>query len=183
MKNLLIFLFIFLYQPLAHCSFFQDLKVDIAKNAETQKKIEIKRQKSGQEVVINDNYATNWLDSFHDSLFITVQGQITRADTLFVRNHQSVVETPHSNFELAIYSEVQQGNDNLDFAIEPKFDIDLAIPNLEKSLKLYVNTTPIGELPGVDPVEEERQLHIFSSIYLSIHFVVLTANRVLFQSL
>lgn len=154
-------MFLILCQPIAYGNLFQGLKETIDKNAEAQKRIEIKRQQSGQEVVVNHNYATNWLDSFHDSLFITVQGQITRADTLFVRTQQDVVETPHSNFELAIYSEIQHGNSNgFEFALEPKFDIDIAVPNLEKSLKLYVNTTPIGELPGVDPVEEERQLHI-----------------------
>jgi len=162
MKNLLICLILLLlYQPIAYGNWFQGLKETIDQNAEAQKEIERKRQQSGRGVVVNDNYATNWLDSFHDSLFITVQGQITRADTLFVRKQQSVIETPHSNFELAIYTEAQQGSSNgLEFAIDPKFDIDLAIPNLEQSLKLYVNTTPVGSLPGIDPIEEGNQLHV-----------------------
>ncbi len=160
-KLFICLMFLFLCCPIVFGNFFHGLKEIIDKNAQAQKEIEIKRQQSGEEEIVNNNYATNWLDSFHDTLFITVQGQITRADTLFVKKKQSVVETPHSNFELAIYSEIEHGSSNgFAFAINPKFDIDLAIPNLERSLKLYVNTTPIGSLPGVDPVEEDNQLHI-----------------------
>jgi hypothetical protein len=159
-RYLIFFAFIFFCLPQAYCNFFHDMEDKVHKNAEAQKEIEIKRQKSGAELIVNDSYATNWLDNFHDSLFITVQGQITRADTMFVQNKQSLLNTPHSNFEISLYTEMEQGGDGVSFAIEPKFDIDLAIPNLEESLKLYVSTTPIGSLPGIDPIEEERQLHI-----------------------
>jgi len=157
---LIFFAIIFFCLPQAYCSFFHKIKEGIHKNAEAQKQIEIKRQESGEEVIVNESSATNWLDSFHDSLFITVQGQITRADTMFVKNQQPVISTPHSNFEISLYTEMEQGSDGVSFAIEPKFDINIAVPNLEKSLKLYVNTTPIGSLPGIDPIEEDNQLHI-----------------------
>ncbi|MDA3799682.1 MAG: hypothetical protein PF692_11445 [Kiritimatiellae bacterium] len=78
---------------------------------------------------------------------------------MFVQDKGSVT-TPHSRFELSLYTELEQGKGSASFAIDPKFDIDLAVPNLERTLKIYVNNTPVGSLPGIDPVDEDRTLHL-----------------------
>lgn len=141
-------------------SLWQSISSNIVENTKQEKEKELKKINEGKLFVNHDTYATNWLDRLHDGLFLSVQGQITKADTMFLKDKESAIETPFSTFEISIYAELEQGDDDFEFAIDPKLDINLDVPNLEQSLKLFINTTPLGSLPGVDPVDEERALRI-----------------------
>lgn len=108
----------------------------------------------------SDTEQGNWLDKIHKKTGMFVQGQVTNADTLFVKDSQEALAIKNSTFQLGIYIRGREEDGKTRIKFDPEFDADLELPNMEHRLKVFVSGRELDELPGTGPHEDENSLSL-----------------------
>jgi hypothetical protein len=81
-------------------------------------------------------------------------------DARFAEDDVDVIEfAPQSRLRLGVYGEVEE-DDGFQFAIDPDFSWEIALPNLERRWSLFINAEDSDELPGIDPEDREGSLFV-----------------------
>lgn len=101
----------------------------------------------------------SWLDSFYLYACSNLQGYVTRADSFFAATEEDKLLINNSTFKLETVFEVKN-EDRMQYAVYPRFDAHLNIPNLTKRYKIFINTVAPDELPGIKAADQERSLFL-----------------------
>lgn len=106
-------------------------------------------------VIQRQNRATHWLDRTHDSMFRRMDNAVRRVDTMWLTEDVAPYDYELSTFKIRTLVRAggrsQAGNS--DYKI--RFRADLALPGLERKLRLFVDNAGRGALPGEDPMNQE----------------------------
>jgi len=94
------------------------------------------------------------LDYLNVNVHKRVSEPFRLADEQFVDPKSAVPPAPTTRFRLGVFGEVLEGADS-DFEIEPDFDLDVELPNLERKLRVFIGTERDDDLPGRAPTERE----------------------------
>ncbi|OGV68085.1 MAG: hypothetical protein A2283_18780 [Lentisphaerae bacterium RIFOXYA12_FULL_48_11] len=114
---------------------------------------------------------TNHLDNIHDGTYLRLQRSVNSFDTFFAKNKAERIEIPMSRFRLGTYLVVEDKDDKVSTKLEPDFEADLDLPNIEHRFGLFINSFRSEDLPGVDPVERKSSIsvglqHILEDLHL-----------------
>ncbi len=95
------------------------------------------------------------MDYLHDNLQLSIQRHVSDVDTMMVDGSFEAVETPPSRFRLTPYITLK-ADDGLKVELDPDFDLEVELPNLEKRWKVFVESSRNDDLPGIDPNEKDQ---------------------------
>lgn len=96
------------------------------------------------------------LEFLHYNVPIILNAQTYRADTLFLADGVTPVkEPPRTQLRLGIYVEAKD-DEGFEAKFDPDFEVDVSLPNLEHTWKIFVQSAENDELPGVDATERDR---------------------------
>lgn len=99
------------------------------------------------------------MDFIHDNLQLSLQQHVVMVDTMMLSNKNERIETPPSRFRLAPFVTIKQDS-KTEFSIDPSFDMEIDLPNLEREWKVFLQSSRDDELPGVDRNEREQSSQI-----------------------
>lgn len=95
-----------------------------------------------------------------DYLQTNVQERVSRpvrtVDEYFAPDAQQLAPVPDSRLRLGIYAEFI-GGQGTEFAFKPDVDLDVAVPNLENRLHVFVQSGQADDLPGRSLSETEER--------------------------
>ncbi|MDD5523083.1 MAG: hypothetical protein PHI84_19875 [Kiritimatiellae bacterium] len=120
---------------------------------------------------VSEKNTTSILDSIHDRIFLRLQRNINSFDHFFAKYPADAMEIPISRFRMGLYF-VTEDDEDLETRFEPKFEVNLKLPNLKDRWSIFVDSLRDNELPGVDPTESETVLNAgFRHVYdkINIH--------------
>ena len=100
---------------------------------------------------------TGRLDDFHDRTYERLNRDTKRFDRQFIADPREALDTPDMRLHLGLFGQVTY-DDGVDWRVDPDFDADVALPNLEHRLHLFVRSADLAELPGTDPTDRGRAL-------------------------
>ncbi|WFB36129.1 hypothetical protein P3T73_18405 [Kiritimatiellota bacterium B12222] len=105
-----------------------------------------------------------WIDSTHNWLYGKSQNTVVWLDTRFIPKDQELVPTPPSRFRVGLAMEFDLKTDGI-IKISPDFDFhsDIELPNLEKSLKVFISTKDPTAAPGEGPLNSDTSLRVGAS--------------------
>ena len=99
------------------------------------------------------NAFTQWLDRSHESLYRRMDNAVRWIDTKWLPK-----DMPYryelSTFKLTIKTRVGGRESEEDFELKVRFRADMALPGLERRLRLFVDNIGRDELPGADPLDQ-----------------------------
>lgn len=94
------------------------------------------------------------LDFIHYNTHFHMQGTVDRVDTYFAKGGAESVKTPPSKLRLGMYFEFEVDS-GLNVGIDPDYDMEVQLPNLEQRWHIIISGKDVGDLPGTDPTERE----------------------------
>ena len=95
------------------------------------------------------------LDYLRDAVPVRLQEQIHLVDRRFADDGAPVIQPPAmEDLTLGIYVRSRIGN-RTDVEFKPDINIDVDLPNLERRIRLFVQSSTDDDLPGRDPIERE----------------------------
>lgn len=97
------------------------------------------------------------LDYIHTNLYNDYNTRIERTDQYIGRNLMSREAPIASRFRCGLYAQIAQ-EDSTEFAFSPDFEAEIALPNLEKTWNIIVNTADPQDLPSADPTEKRNDI-------------------------
>lgn len=99
---------------------------------------------------------SNRLDFLYHNVPLVMNQQTYRADTFFLAEGATLVqEQPRAKLRLGLYVEAKDDS-GFTTKFDPDFEVDVSLPNLENSWKIFVKASENDELPGTDPTDRER---------------------------
>ena len=99
------------------------------------------------------------LDFIHDNLQLSLQKHVEKVDTIMDDGTVQRVPTPPSRFRLTPYF-VAREDEDFKLSLEPDFEMEVELPNLERHWKIFIESSRSDELPGIDPSEREQNTQI-----------------------
>jgi hypothetical protein len=99
------------------------------------------------------------LDAGHDWLYRQMQHLFEAIDMQFSAQSQAPIVVPVSPVRIGIDLQFLHRADGFDLGGAPDVEVALALPNLEKRLKLFVTSASLQEAPA-DPTEERNPLSL-----------------------
>lgn len=100
------------------------------------------------------------LDFIHDHLQGRLQVHVRRADTLMNRDDQDFLATPPARFWISPSIEMRHDDSGYDVSLNPDFDAEVAVPNLERRLHVFITRARSDTLPGADYFEKGKQTQV-----------------------
>jgi len=97
------------------------------------------------------------LDSLHGWTADLLQGQVTRADALFVDTERDKLAVTNSTFDLNLNVEIEHDGE-LHVKFDPSVSVNLCLPNLERRWRIFIDTLEPDALPGTPPTDRDRTL-------------------------
>jgi hypothetical protein len=97
------------------------------------------------------------LDAGHDWLYRELQALFEKIDLRFGAPGQAPIVVPLSPVRLGLDGQFLHGADGLDASGYRELEASLALPNIERRLKLFVTSTDVQETP-VDPAEQRNPI-------------------------
>lgn len=97
------------------------------------------------------------LDAGHDWLYRRLQRLLEKVDLRFGAPNEAPIVVPLSPVRIGLDAQVLHGQDGVDVSGTRELDASLALPNIERRLKLFVTSTDVPESP-VDPAERQNPL-------------------------
>src|SRR5579863_5906517 len=97
------------------------------------------------------------LDAGHDWLYRRLQRVLEKVDLRFGAPNEAPIVVPLSPVRIGLDAQVLHGQDGFDVSGTRELDASLALPNIERRLKLFVTSTDVSEAP-VDPAEQQNPL-------------------------
>ncbi len=99
-------------------------------------------------------------DFLHHNVPLHLNAQTYRADTMFLDEGAPLAKKqPKTALRLGIYVEAKD-DQGYQMKFDPDFEVDVSLPNLESTWKVFVKGSENDELPGTDPTERERGAQI-----------------------
>ncbi len=95
------------------------------------------------------------LDSGHDWLYRRLQRLFEKIDLEFGSPNQAPIVVPLSPVRIGLDAQFLHRPDGVDFSGTRELDVALALPNIERRLKLFVTSTDVQETP-LDPAEQHN---------------------------
>jgi len=99
------------------------------------------------------------LDFIHDNFQLSMQKHVELLDQAMMDDTIEKVETPPTRLRLTPYIVVKQDS-GTKVSLEPDFEIEVDLPNLERHWKVFLESSRSDELPGIDPAEREQNAQI-----------------------
>lgn len=99
------------------------------------------------------------LDFIHDNLQLSLQKHVEKVDTIMDDGTVERVPTPPSRFRLTPYV-VAREDEGVTLSLEPDFEMEVELPNLERRWKIFIESSRSDELPGIDPSERKQNAQI-----------------------
>ena len=99
------------------------------------------------------------LDAGHDWLYRQMQHFFETMDLQFDSPTQAPIVVPVSPVRIGIDFQALHRTDGLDLGMSPDLEVALALPNVERRLKLFVTSDSLQEAPA-DPNEEHNPLRL-----------------------
>jgi hypothetical protein len=97
------------------------------------------------------------LDAGHDWLYRRLQRLFEKFDLQFGSPQQAPIVVPLSSMRIGFDAQFLHGQNGLDFSGTRNFEAAVALPNIERRLKLFVTRADVPETP-LDPTEENNPL-------------------------
>lgn len=95
------------------------------------------------------------LDYIHRNVPNRMHGHVRYWDLKFVPEGQEAIRyAPSQNLSLALYTKTVLGA-STSFELKPDLEMDIDLPNMEHSLRLFIDSSSDDDLPGLDPVDRE----------------------------
>lgn len=107
--------------------------------------------------VLSPSNQLQHLDAAHDKAFAVLAAKTRRFDQRFAADPQDALATPDSRFRAVVYLQCSR-DDQVQWRVDPDIDADIDLPNLERRLRLFVQSSDLGELPGIDSSERKSNL-------------------------
>ena len=101
-----------------------------------------------------------WLDSMHDKLFLRMYDIVERTDTILLTEGEDGIKTPPPTFLLEVFLDTEVSKEKVKVDFDPKFKIDVSVPNLENRLDIFIQTISPSELPGLDIEDRDEGLFL-----------------------
>lgn len=112
----------------------------------------------------------NHMDNIHDRAYLRLQRPVNSLDNFFAKNKNEKLQIPMSRFRLGTYLMVKEENDQVSTRVEPDFEADLNLPNIEHRFGLFINSFRSEDLPGVDPTERRSSISLgLQNVWESLH--------------
>jgi hypothetical protein len=80
-------------------------------------------------------------------------------DTLFATGESTVPEKPTSKFRFGLHLELEE-DDGVSASVDPDFNLEVSLPNLESRWDLFITGRDQDELPDTDPSDREEASRI-----------------------
>ncbi len=102
-----------------------------------------------------------WVDGLRDWLYDKSHGTVENIDQRFVPEGEEPQVVPPSRFRIGVTNEIElKADGKVEWAPILDFKTEVAFPNIERSLKLFVTTQDNTALPGDDAVESDSSLKV-----------------------
>lgn len=108
------------------------------------------------------------LDAGHDWLYRSLQRLFERIDLRFGSPEEAPILVPLSPVRIGFDAQFLHRQDGVDFSGSRDFEAALALPNIERRLKLFVTSTDVQETPA-DPTEERNPLSFGAQFAAQTH--------------
>jgi hypothetical protein len=99
------------------------------------------------------------LDAGHDWLYREMQRLFETIDMKFGTQTQAPIVVPLSPVRIGLDFQVLHRADGRDLGASPDLEVALALPNMQRRLKLFITSDSLQEAP-VDPAEERNPLSL-----------------------
>lgn len=96
-------------------------------------------------------------DFVQHNLTCDMQSQIDRADKLFVKDLYDAQPVPNSRFRLGGYIQAEKDG-GFKLKLDPDLETDIRIPNIERSLRIFIETQGNDDLPGTTVADRDSGL-------------------------
>ena len=114
---------------------------------------------AGEALFTATNNFTETIDRWHDNTFRWLDNAVRTLDLRWSSggtNYNPEIST----FALALFARVGGRGDDGDFDAKARFRAGLALPGLERRLKLVADNIGRDDLPGTDPMKRESDLRV-----------------------
>ncbi len=109
------------------------------------------------------------LDFIHDNFQLSMQRHVELLDQAMLDDSIEKVETPPTRLRLTPYLVVKEDS-GTKITLEPDFEVEVDLPNLERQWKVFLESSRSDELPGIDPSERDQNAQIgIRSVHKYIH--------------
>jgi hypothetical protein len=119
--------------------------------------LDVSYLKTGQKPAKFESWGDR-LDYIHAGMETHLTAQIYDVDSYFAVPGEAPIKPPAAKFRMGIYLELDENGSK--FAMDPDFDIEVSLPNMEKRWKVFITREGVGDLPGLQPTERENDLNI-----------------------
>lgn len=96
------------------------------------------------------------LDYLHTNVQARVSRPVRTVDEYMAQDEVSLVPVPETRMRLGVYIDAVQGND-LDLSFSPDIDLDVAVPNIERRMRVFVQNSAADNLPGLNRSEIDNK--------------------------
>lgn len=114
---------------------------------------------AGEALFTATNNFTETIDRWHDNTFRWLDNAIRNLDLRWSSGGTNY-DPEISTFALALFARVGGRGDDGDFDAKARFRAGLALPGLERRLKLVADNLGRDDLPGTDPMKRESDLRV-----------------------
>lgn len=115
------------------------------------------------------NRFTETIDRWHDNTFRWLDNAVRSLDLRWSSGNTNY-NPEISTFALALFARVGGRGDDGDFDAKARFRAGLALPGLERRLKLVADNIGRDDLPGTDPMKRESDLRVGVQAHLDSFF-------------
>ena len=114
---------------------------------------------AGEALFTATNRFTGTIDRWHENTFRWLDNAVRTLDLRW-SSGETNYEPEISTFALALFARVGGRGDDGDFDAKARFRAGLALPGLERRLKLVADNIGRDDLPGTDPMKRESDLRV-----------------------
>jgi hypothetical protein len=99
------------------------------------------------------------LDYIHHNFHYQVHDAVDRIDTYFAEDASQPARPPPSKLRLGLYAEFEI-DAGVRLALDPDYDLEVELPNLEQRWNIIVTGRDVDELPGTNPTERDAGANV-----------------------
>ena len=115
--------------------------------------------------VRRQNGFTRWLDKSHQRLYRRMDNAVRWLDTKWLAE-DAPYENELSTFNLRTIARVGGRSSEGEGDFKVRFRADVALPGLERKLRLIVDNSDLDALPGADPLKQQNDTRIGARVLL-----------------
>lgn len=128
-------------------------------HAEQSRLLDLQNAGAGEALFNVTNRFTETIDLWHANIFRRLDNAVRSLDLRW-SSGDTDYDPEISTFALALFARVGGRGDDGDFDAKARFRAGLALPGLERRLKLVADNLGRDDLPGTDPMKRESDLRV-----------------------